>query len=46
MDFINWEAEQKIQPLNGENGKLAPEPKWVGYESCKIDLFKHISNNF
>jgi len=33
MGFINWEADKKIQILNGENGKLAPEPVWMGYES-------------
>jgi len=38
MDFINWEADKKIQVLNGENGKLAPEPVWVGYESSKLDI--------
>ena len=33
MDFINFEQAEKIHVLNGENPKMAPNPKYTGYES-------------
>jgi len=40
MDFIKYEGEKKIQRLNGDNPKEAPEPKYAHYESSKIVLIK------
>jgi len=33
MDFIKYEGDMKIQRLNGENPKEAPDPKYARYES-------------